>query len=140
MLSTKRFINLKNCFKFHWATKAYFFLNYSLRTNSAVLLFVEKRTNYLCCSFFEKRTNHLCCSFFLKKEPSLLFFWKNCESDEAITTNLGALRILYIFFIKKKRPRQCFWRSMHFIFVSTKNTFSLHQNWNRFLLLFFPQI
>lgn len=74
VLSTRRFINLKNCFKFHWTTEAYFFLNYSLRTNSAILIFLEK-------------------------EPSLVFFRKKYEGDEAITTNLGALRFLYIFFI-----------------------------------------
>lgn len=82
--------------------------------------------NQFCCSFFWNK-NHLCCSF---------------EKSTKVIKQSRPIWVLFefctYFLLKKKKPRQCFWRPMHFIFVLTKNTFSLHQNWNRFLLLFFP--
>lgn len=91
--------------------------------------------------FFKLFTpKQFCYSHFLKKEPSLVFFWKKYEGDEAITTNLGALRCLYILFIKKKWNRVNAFEDQCILFSFwLKNTFSLHQNWNRFLLLF-PRI
>lgn len=115
VLSTRRFINLKNCFKFHWTTEAYFFLNYSLRTNSAILIFFEKRT----------------ISGVLSKKVRR--WWSNHDQ-------FGCSSIfVHIFYLKKWNRVNAFEDQCILFSFWLKNTFSLHQNWNRFLLLF-PQI